>query len=180
MYRAGLLIIHDLHLEIECKTCIKMFYAKFALQSRSLLNSITFSGHSGCNFYFMILAICPISSFLPKEIGFWPYTFLVDFDLSQVTFDPTNKKAIQISIRDYSTIVNMIYCRGPPPGVRKKKKPLAAPATSITFTSTIGKHKGRPELQYPLGITHSVVIQWLSNQNEKVRTDQNYHGTTTE
>ncbi len=32
----------------------------------------------------------------------------------------------------------------------------------------------------PPGITHSVVIQWLSYQNEKVRADWNDHGTTTE
>ncbi len=32
----------------------------------------------------------------------------------------------------------------------------------------------------PPGITHSVVIQWLSYQNEKVRADQNDHGTTRE
>ena len=32
----------------------------------------------------------------------------------------------------------------------------------------------------PTGITHSVVIQWLSYQNEKVHADQNDHGTTTE
>ncbi len=32
----------------------------------------------------------------------------------------------------------------------------------------------------PPGITHSVVIQWLSYQNEKVRADRNDHGTTTE
>ena len=94
------------------------------------------------NTLFIILAICPISSFLPKEVGFWPYTFLVDFDLSQVTFDRTNKKAIQISIRDYSTIVKMIYCRGPPPGVRKKKKQVEA-TKSIGFTSTDGLHKGK-------------------------------------
>ncbi len=32
----------------------------------------------------------------------------------------------------------------------------------------------------PPGITHSVVIQWMSYQNEKVRADRNDHGTTTE
>ncbi len=34
--------------------------------------------------------------------------------------------------------------------------------------------------KYSMGITHSVVIQWLSYQNEKVRADRNDHGTTTE
>ncbi len=29
---------------------------------------------------------------------------------------------------------------------------------------------------YPPGKTHSVVIQWLSYQNEKVRADRNDHG----
>ena len=32
----------------------------------------------------------------------------------------------------------------------------------------------------PLGITHSVVIQWLRYQNEKVHADRNDRGTTTE
>ncbi len=33
---------------------------------------------------------------------------------------------------------------------------------------------------YPPGIFHSVVIQWLSYQSEKVCADRNDHGTTTE
>ncbi len=32
----------------------------------------------------------------------------------------------------------------------------------------------------PPDITHSVVIQWLGYQDEKVRADRNDHGTTTE
>ncbi len=39
--------------------------------------------------------------------------------------------------------------------------------------------QARPQVENihsPPGITHSVVIQWLSYQNEEVRADRNDHG----